>query len=411
MPKVLFISTFQPGLVESIANPKSNTIKGWPAMFHTIDGFVREGWSIEWIILSEVDRDIPYNPALNVHFIKVPFLRYFLGLWRRRWCWRISGLFSLALNTIWTLPVASRIIRRNKPDLVYCFCETSILSGSILKMIFGVKVVNRILGAQSLCYGVWKKKNSLYFLFKNPEYFSQFVAPADLKIITNDGSSGDAIARRFKNFNKSKVIFTMNGVRLQKEVGNNNLKLKDNILRIGTFSRLDTWKGVDIIVNAIIELSRKNLDIKLIIVGGGVQERDLKKIIEENDISHRIEWHGWLKQTEVAERMNECDIVIVAHRYCNLPNTLWEAMSLGKCVISVEDPGAKGVLVHRENAFLLKQDFTIGDMASALEYLYYHPDEITRLGKNSRKWAENNLMSWEDRISYEINFIKKEILR
>lgn len=408
MSKVLFISSFQPGLVESIANPESNTIKGWPAMFHTIEGFVREGWSIDWIILSELDRDVPHNAAINVHFIKIPFLRYFLGLWRRRWFWRISGLVTLALNTAWALLVASRIIRRTKFDLVYCFCETSILSGSILRMIYGVKVVNRILGAQSLCLGVWQKKSIFRLLFQNPEYISQFLVPADLKVITNDGSSGNDLALKYRCISKSKVLFLFNGVNLPQTVKDKKI---NNFIQVGTFSRLEVWKRVDTVVNAIIELVQKELDIRLVIVGGGVKEQALKRIIEKEDMSHQIEWNGWLTQLEVTEKINECDIVIIAHQHSNMPNTLWEAMSLGKCIIGVDDPGTRGTLVHMENAFLLKQNFTISDMTAALEYLYHHPDEITRLGKNSRKWAENNLMSWDGRISYEIKVIKKQVLR
>ncbi len=407
MKRVLFISSYVPGIAESFGIGDRSRVVGWPAIFHTMHGFLGAGWHVDWIVLSEMDRRVDSSDLVRVHFVRVPLLRPFLGLWRRRWLWRASGLAALFLNTAFACATATRVIHSEKPDLVYCFTESAALAGALLRAIYGVKVVDRILGSQSLCIPVWKGGNALAVFLRDPQYASQFLAPADLKVITNDGSSGDIVASMFHLIHRSRVLFSFNGVDAPTTLLG---KSEAGGFLVGVCARLVPWKRVDTLIEAVGVLGRKGLSVRLVIIGYGVEEGRLRRLTVAIGAQEAVQFEGRLPHENALAHLAKCDVVCVAHEYCNLPNTLWETMAMGKCVIGVGDPSTEGVLCHGENAYLVKQEFTADDLSSAIEHLYYRPDEVQRLGENARMWANRNLLSWKERVRREIAFIEDHVL-
>lgn len=58
--------------------------------------------------------------------------------------------------------------------------------------------------------------------------------------------------------------------------------------------RLDPSKGVDITIKAFAKISKKNTNIKLIIVGDGTERRKLEALVEKFKIKNRVEFTGKL---------------------------------------------------------------------------------------------------------------------
>ena len=57
-------------------------------------------------------------------------------------------------------------------------------------------------------------------------------------------------------------------------------------------SRLSNSKGIDFIIKALPQLVNLNKNVKLVIVGGGNEERYLKKICQDLEISEYVIFTG-----------------------------------------------------------------------------------------------------------------------
>ena len=67
--------------------------------------------------------------------------------------------------------------------------------------------------------------------------------------------------------------------------------------------------------------------------------------------------------------------------------SILEAEATGRAIITTDNIGCRDTVIDGYNGFLVK----LGDISQAVEKVCYfieHPDEVVRMGANSRKFAE-----------------------
>jgi len=158
---------------------------------------------------------------------------------------------------------------------------------------------------------------------------------------------------------------------------------------IGMVSRLQRWKGVHVLVEAMPRVLAQHPEAHAVIVGG---EHDLepdylpflKKKILTNGLKDRIILAGF--QADVPTWMQAMDVVVHASDNEPFGIVIIEAMALGKPVVAGNKGGPTEIIREGENGLLAPY----GDeraLAQQIRRLLSHPEWSRKLGAAARKRA------------------------
>lgn len=161
-----------------------------------------------------------------------------------------------------------------------------------------------------------------------------------------------------------------------------------NGLRIVCVSRLIERKGIKYLIDAIGKLRDK--DIKLVLVGEGNQEEELKKLAQDLGISNKVDFKGYISHDNIADIYKESDVFVLPSLNEGMSNALLEGMASGLTVI-VTNTGGTVELVDGNGIIVPMGDSDA--IVEAIRRLMDYPDERKRMNIKSRKIAE--LMDWK----------------
>ncbi|MGE7120738.1 glycosyltransferase [Peribacillus sp. NPDC046944] len=157
-----------------------------------------------------------------------------------------------------------------------------------------------------------------------------------------------------------------------------------NILSVG---RLSYVKGFDMAVRALKQLHDNGFtDIKWYVVGYGGYEGELKKLINENNLTESFFLLG--KKTNPYPYIKACDLYVQPSRYEGKAVTVTEAKILGKPIIITNYPSSKSQIENGKDGIIC--DLTVEGLAKNIEVLYKDFDQRICLSKNCQRNNYNN---------------------
>jgi glycosyltransferase involved in cell wall biosynthesis len=153
-------------------------------------------------------------------------------------------------------------------------------------------------------------------------------------------------------------------------------------------SRLLWSKGIGELVEAASLLKKEGVRLEIQVAGdldpqnpASISPLILKAWKEENLIT----WLG--SRQDIAELYHQAHIAVLPSYREGLPKSLLEAAACGKPIVTTDVPGCREVVVSGENGLLVPpRDGTL--LAKALKTLAEYPDLRVRMGKLSRRKAE-----------------------
>ena len=107
---------------------------------------------------------------------------------------------------------------------------------------------------------------------------------------------------------------------------------------VGVVSRLEPIKGMDLVVPAFALAAKKNLRLKLLIVGDGSQRLLMEQQVEEAGIADRVTFVGRQPQSALQDYYDQIDILLLPSRSEGFGLTAIEGMARG-CVPIVANVG------------------------------------------------------------------------
>lgn len=137
-------------------------------------------------------------------------------------------------------------------------------------------------------------------------------------------------------------------------------------------------KGLDLLLPALQMTSE---DIKLIIVGEGIEEQPLKTQVEELGLKERVTFRGFLEGRELNECYENSDVFILPTREDCYGLVILEAMCASLPVISskyadgafdIMEPGVHGAIVD---------PYQSEEMAAAITKMFENEDELIEMQK------------------------------
>ena len=151
-------------------------------------------------------------------------------------------------------------------------------------------------------------------------------------------------------------------------------------------------KGVDLIVAALIEgCGEKSWKLK--VVGSGIEEKNLRDMVEHGGIGERVEFISSILPGDVAECFVETDILVQASYREGRPNTVLEALAAGVAVIGSDIDGINELIEHGENGLL----FSPGNTRELTQHLQLLIDSYSlrnQLGKAGRQTLLTQGLTW-----------------
>lgn len=164
-----------------------------------------------------------------------------------------------------------------------------------------------------------------------------------------------------------------------------SLNIGDDDIIVGSVGRLVRLKGYDILIRAFVEVLKINNRLKLIIVGFGQEEENLRKLSIECGISDNIIFVNG-KRHKLASYLANMDIFCITSRVEGLGLVLMEAMAAGSACIGVNVGGIGEIIDNMENGILVKPG-DIYELSQTIKRLVNDSVLRKKLAFNARKKA------------------------
>lgn len=161
--------------------------------------------------------------------------------------------------------------------------------------------------------------------------------------------------------------------------------------------RIDPLKGLFELVEAIAQLSKKNMYLILDLVGwesveGNPVEKRLKEFSRQLGIEKKVVFHG---KKSIGEELNEmyrmADIYVIPSYEEGFPRTIWEAMANSLPVVATRVGAIPRYLKDGTDAIFIEPKKT-EDITRAIEILIKNPLLRQTLIRNGMKQAESNTL-------------------
>jgi glycosyltransferase involved in cell wall biosynthesis len=204
-----------------------------------------------------------------------------------------------------------------------------------------------------------------------------------------------AIIRKKYNINNNKSCHIPDGVDIEKFKRNKKIERKYITLMA---TRLTYIKGVDIFINIVKELYRKNKNLKFLIIGDG----PLKNLVLNAQKHLPIKFYTSFPYEKIEDIYNMTKLLMITSRTEGVPTPIYEGFACETPIISSDVGGISSVISPNVNGHLF--DVTkYKSVISVILDLIKNDELLETYGKNGRKLIEENY-SWKvitDKI-YEI---------
>lgn len=150
---------------------------------------------------------------------------------------------------------------------------------------------------------------------------------------------------------------------------------------LGTVGRLDPQKGNTHLLDALPQLLAKGHKITLILVGDGPLHQPLKEQAARLGIEQNVIFMGY--QSNIPLLQSLMDVQVFPSLYEGTPLTLFEAMAIGKPIVSTNVDGLGELLVNDRNALVVPPK-DANALAVAIDDMLTHADKRQRLAKQAK---------------------------
>jgi glycosyltransferase involved in cell wall biosynthesis len=303
---------------------------------------------------------------------------------------------------------AERILQRERVDVLYGYEVHGALAVERLRR-HRLPVVTRFQGT------VLKPSlGSTLGRLRRYEEVAAIRVPADLCIMTDDGTQGDEVVAQLNPANVPRLRFWRNGLDLdrlypvdaeRKPELRDALGLPRDALVLLTASRLAAWKRVDRAIAALPGVLETVPNALLVAVGDGEERESLKRQACELGVEQRVRFDGAVAQERVVEYMRASDVLLALADLSNVGNPLLEAMACGLAIVTL-DAGDTKELIHDGETGILLRSPDVGSVAAAIVSL---ADGATRerLGAGAHAYATLHFWTWDDRLRAEVDEVEQ----
>ena len=267
-------------------------------------------------------------------------------------------------------------------------------------------------------HGTCKEDDLRYRLTRKME--NHVVKNASAVTTICQGLRGDLISR---GFDENKFTVIANAVNIEQfnvitpQDKAKNADLADSLQLtdcdvLGFLGSFYAYEGIDLAIAAMPTVLAKNPRARLLLVGGGPQEQNLKQQVILLGLEGKVIFTGRVPHSEVGKYYSLVDLLVYPRKAMRLTNLVTplkplEAMAQGKPVLASDVGGHKELISDNETGFLFKAGDSV-ELAERLLELLADKNQLTSVLSNGRDYVEN-VRNWKNSVSNYLPLYKKLI--
>ena len=222
------------------------------------------------------------------------------------------------------------------------------------------------------------------------------LAAATVVIVTSQVDYDDLVARGVE---ERRIVLNPNGVDAQRFARGGGAEvrrrhgLEDADPVLGFVGSFGPWHGAPNLAEAFGRLAQKVPAARLLLVGDGPEQRDVRAVLERAGVADRALFVGKIAPAEVPAHLDACDILVSPHapmpggqEFFGSPTKLFEYMAAGRGIVASALGQIADVLDHEETALLVTPG-DVDDLTAGIERLAGDRELRERLGAAARERA------------------------
>jgi glycosyltransferase involved in cell wall biosynthesis len=305
---------------------------------------------------------------------------------------------QLGFYFVFNILVMLFFIRRIKPDIVHInnggypganSCNQFVISCVLLNVKSIVYQINNMASAPKHIFARMYDK----FIMKQVRYFTTASLGARNALVN------------IRKFDPAQIVQIPNTVSVERITMGRNEILKEmnwgpDVFLLVQVAFLTARKGQIYLLQAINEILKEKKagisdKLKLILVGNGEDEQQLKKYVFENNLEESVFFAGY--RSDSADFINACEFFLLPSiSNEDMPLALLTAMSQGKLIISTKFAGILEAITNGENGVLIDRDPSqlVEQLKTVIGELYEKPALCKLYGERAK-------ITFEERYSTE----------
>lgn len=257
-------------------------------------------------------------------------------------------------------------------------------------------------------HGTCKEDDLRYRLTRKME--THVVKNANAVTTICEGLRGDLINR---GFNESKFTVIANAVNIEQfdvitpqDRANNadlaaTLELTDCDV-LGFLGSFYAYEGLDLAIAAMPAVLAENPNARLLLVGGGPQEQNLKQQVTLLGLEGKVIFTGRVPHSEVGKYYSLVDLLIYPRKAMRLTDLVTplkplEAMAQGKIVLASDVGGHQELITDGHNGFLFEAG-NVDKLAQRIQDVLSKGTLLSKVISSGRKYVEQE-RNWNKSVS------------
>lgn len=333
-----------------------------------VHGLSPESQMTDWEKQS-VDSEIKEAKKKGVKVIRIPYL-----VRRIEPVQDIGAFFSLL-----------KLMIKEKPAIVHTHTSKAGILGRCAAKLAGVPIIVHTPHGH-VFYGHFSPLASRLFVIV--ERLMAFIT--DRMIALTEGERNDYIA--LSVCDPDKIVTIHSGVEIDRymkaevniEDKKRSLGLNPKSLVVGIVGWLLPIKGPMYLLKAMARVWQSHPEIKLVFVGKGELEDELRTETFRMGVSERVTFLGW--RDDIPEIMHALDIFVLPSLNEGMGRVLVEAMAAGKPIVASRVGGIPDLVKHGQNGFLVGPG-DIEGLSLAIRKLLIDKKMRDEMGRRGRTMA------------------------
>ncbi len=185
----------------------------------------------------------------------------------------------------------------------------------------------------------------------------------------------------------------------------NELSIDINNTVLATIARLDPGKGLPYLLEAAVRIIQEHPNVTFVIAGEGSERKRLEEMVYSLRISDHVVFTGFVD--DIARLLSAADLIVHPSLAEGVSNSVMEAMSMSKPVVTTDVGGIPELVIHGETGLMVPPMDSERLTESTLQLLK-DKDQMKAMGAAGRKRVEAH---FNRDIQVEIleDFLQKEV--
>ena len=272
-----------------------------------------------------------------------------------------------------------RMIRTHHIDLVHTHSSVDAWNFGLAARLLGVPVV--------------RSRHLSTRISRSPSSYVLYMMLAD-RVITSGQAIKEVMVKRNKmrpgrivsipaGIDETRFLPSVDASGVRKEFG-----LRDGDFVVGIVAVLRNWKGHRYLIEAVAQLLRQGVPIKLLIVGAGPQEGNLRRMIHDKGLDGVVIMTGHRQDVPSLMKAMQC-VALPSTDNEATSQVLPQAMAMKVAVIATDVGGLAEVVINHDTGLLVPPRDT-NALAAAIRWIYEHPREARQMAEKGYEHALAN---------------------